>query len=151
MPGMCLPSIPFPAGGLLSPVGSTCHRLYIGDLFMCQRNTSRLSAKAFGASHCASISLGAQFKSIWVVTSWGYWVGSISWCWRQKMHCSLLLSRTSLRYCHGTVSIALLQTKNKGLATFFSVFNTLFCASLEGAARYLYIRVDILNVGKLHK
>lgn len=69
----------------------------------------------------------------------------------KRCHCSLLLSRTSRSYCHGTVSTALLQTKNKGLAPFFSVFNTLFCKSLEVVARYLYIRVDILNVGKLHE
>lgn len=57
----------------------------------------------------------------------------------KRCHCSLLLSRTSLSHCHGTVSTALLQTKNKGLAPFFSMLNTPFCKSLEVAARYLYI------------
>lgn len=58
-------------------------------------------------------------------------------------HCCLLLRRTALSYFHGTASTALSQAKNKGLAPFFSMLNTLFCKSLEVTARYLYIRVDI--------
>lgn len=77
--------IPFPVGGLLSPVGSTCHRLYISNLFLYVREIllhSQLML-CFGGC-CAAIPPGAQFRSIWVVISWGCWVGGISWCWRQK-------------------------------------------------------------------